>query len=72
METYIPKTLLEYGIAGVFLIVLLWAIGALWKRVQEEQQYSRQLEQELRTTLREVFPVIQTLDTIHRSYLERK
>tara|TARA_R110000796_G_scaffold68034_9_gene156057 strand:- start:766 stop:972 length:207 start_codon:yes stop_codon:yes gene_type:complete len=60
----IPAFIEAYGLAGVIIVALSFAVKSLWSQNQE-------LQKEMRETLREVFPAMAALqaalDFIQRS-----
>ena len=52
----IPAFIEAYGLAGVIIVALSFAVKSLWSQNQE-------LQKEMRETLREVFPAMSALQT---------
>tara|TARA_R110000824_G_scaffold401032_1_gene610396 strand:- start:7734 stop:7940 length:207 start_codon:yes stop_codon:yes gene_type:complete len=52
----IPAFIEAYGLAGIIIVALSFAVKSLWSQNQE-------LQKEMRETLREVFPAMSALQT---------
>jgi hypothetical protein len=52
----IPAFIEAYGLAGIIIVGLTFAVKSLWSQNQE-------LQKEMRETLREVFPAMSALQT---------